>query len=56
MVLEGFQQLIKIELKSMTSSFTVLNKIFFSSGIKIKEVENKSIEIKYIFTTMKFLH
>lgn len=40
----------------MIFSFIVLNKIFFLLGIKIKEVENKSIEIKYIFIIMKFLY
>lgn len=49
----GFEQLIKTELKSPTSSFTVLNKISFSFiGSKIKEVENKSIRNKCIFKTV----
>lgn len=40
LVLEGFEQLIKIHLKSTTSSSTVLNS---KSQSKSKEAENKRI-------------
>lgn len=42
------------ELSPQLVVFAVLNKIFFHKGSKMKEVENKSIENKRIFTTMNF--
>lgn len=45
MELEEFKQLIKIEFKSITSSFTVLNR---KRRSKINEAENKRVQIYFI--------